>query len=90
MGYHPDHQLTGKLTLDALHFDSNLGLLWPSAGPAWSVREFYMWGFTEYAYYLPMTEESLQMKVKAFLEHKTQFENPQIIQEWLVWMVSKD
>ena len=41
LGYHPDHQASGKLALDA-QFDSTVDLLFPLTGPAWQVSQYYM------------------------------------------------
>jgi len=75
MGYHPDHQASGKLTLDAV-FDAGVNRLFPQSGPAWHVSEFYMWEFLTPTYYVDITGTPYQAKVNAYLEHHSQYSDP--------------
>lgn len=51
---------TGRLVLDSV-FDANVAPLWPEAGDAWPVAEFYMWDFTDAAtHYISMTSDQHQ------------------------------
>jgi len=77
LGYHPDHQATGKLTLDA-QFDSGVGRLFPLAGSGWPVSQFFMWEFVEPTHYIDLSvsaggNTALQNKITAFQQHKTQY-----------------
>jgi LmbE family N-acetylglucosaminyl deacetylase len=89
LGYHPDHQCTGKRTLDAVHFDCGLSRLWPDAGPAWTIKQFYMWGFESYSTYFPMTTQSLNKKIEALLQHKTQFPDPTEVETIVTLLVTE-
>jgi LmbE family N-acetylglucosaminyl deacetylase len=40
LGYHPDHQATARISIDA-KFDSGVGRLFPLSGPAHKVRYAY-------------------------------------------------
>lgn len=74
VSYHPDHQCSGKLALDS-QFDSSVGLLFPMAGPAWQVQQYYMINFSAPTVYLPVPASAVQAQVNAFLQHKTQYPN---------------
>jgi len=74
LGYHPDHQAVGKLTLDA-QFDSGVGLLYPLAGPSWPIKQFYFWEFLSPVFYVNIEGAPLQAKIDAYLQHKTQYPN---------------
>jgi len=75
LGYHPDHQAVGKLTIDAV-FGASLSRMFPEIGLAWQTREFYMWSFTnEMTHYVNVTKTSLDMKIKSYLAHKTQVDS---------------
>ncbi len=41
LGYHPDHQVSGKRALDAV-WSASLGRMWPELGPEWKVCELYL------------------------------------------------
>jgi len=82
LGYHPDHQKAGKLTLDA-SFDAGVPLLWPHLGPAWAISEFYFWVFTEPTYYVNISQTALDAKINAYLQHKTQYPDPEMVTEFI-------
>jgi len=82
LGYHPDHQAVGKITLDSV-FDSGVGLLFPQSGASWPVNEFYMWEFLTPNYYIPLSIQALTAKTNAYLAHKTQYPNTTIVQEMI-------
>jgi len=85
IGYHPDHQKSGKLTLDA-HFDAGIGLLWPAAGEAWSPEYFYFWSFTNPTDYIPLNQNSLNKKIEASLAHKSQYPDPAIVKTFVEFL----
>jgi LmbE family N-acetylglucosaminyl deacetylase len=71
LGYHPDHQQSGKLSLDA-QFDSQLDRLWPDSGAAWTVEQYYMFDFTsKLTHYVNITN-TLGTKIGAYLKHASQ------------------
>lgn len=87
LGYHPDHQQAGKLALDA-SFDAGVPLLWPTAGPAWSPSEFYMFAFTNGVNYVELSQTALNAKIDAYLAHKTQVpDNQQLVIDGFTWIV---
>jgi len=77
IGYHPDHQAVGRYTLDA-KFDSGIARLWPELGPVWAPSDFYMFGFSSATHYVDITN-SIDMKIKAYLEHKTQYSDAAVM-----------
>jgi len=79
LGYHPDHQMSGKLALDA-QFDAGVGLLFPLSGPAWTVSEFYMARFSAPNIYLPVPASAVQTTVDAYLQHKSQYPNATLVE----------
>lgn len=74
LGFHPDHQAAGRFALEA-QFEAGLELLLPELGPASHVEQFYMWDFVSPSHYTDITS-TLSLKVKAFQEHKTQYQDP--------------
>lgn len=75
-GYHPDHQYVGGIALEAVG-SANIERLYPELGPAHAVKEFYMFSFSDDAtHYVDITGVPLQMKIKAFLSHKSQYSSP--------------
>ena len=78
LGYHPDHQYSGQLTLDAT-WTSQLTRLWPYTlkdGIAWKPNELYFWAYsvsTVPRYYVDITGNALNKKTEAFLEMKSQY-----------------
>ncbi|ELR14762.1 LmbE family protein [Acanthamoeba castellanii str. Neff] len=66
LGYHPDHQT---------HFEAGLSLLMPEIGPSPAqVEEYYMWDFITPSHYIDISSV-LDVKIKSWLEHKTQYPN---------------
>jgi len=76
LGYHPDHQKSGRLALDA-QMDAGIGLLFPTAGPVWGVKEFYMFEFLNPTHYFTFDDALLKQKTDALLAHKSQVDNVQ-------------
>ena len=50
LGFHPDHQHVGRLTLDVA-FAAGVARMWPDIAPAWTgLRYFFMFCFTQVMY----------------------------------------
>eukprot|EP01089_Gocevia_fonbrunei_P013947 TRINITY_DN3704_c0_g1_i2.p1 TRINITY_DN3704_c0_g1~~TRINITY_DN3704_c0_g1_i2.p1 ORF type:complete len:277 (+),score=61.02 TRINITY_DN3704_c0_g1_i2:758-1588(+) len=88
LGFHPDHQDSGRLAL-AAKFDAGVPLLFPSAGASWDAKEFYFWGFSNPTHYLPIDETALQARVNAFLEHKTQYPDPAMVKHLITFVAQQ-
>lgn len=83
LGFHPDHQLVGRLALDS-SFGTGVGRLWPNAGGAWrGIRQFYMFCFTSThcTHYVDIgvpafgSRTGLQNKIAGYLAHRSQIDN---------------
>jgi LmbE family N-acetylglucosaminyl deacetylase len=81
LGYHPDHQAVGGFALE-VQFDAGVGLLYPNLGPSYSVSEFYMFEFGTPTHYVDISS-SLDTKIAAYLQHKTQYNGAAGMKEWL-------
>jgi len=84
LGYHPDHQAIGRIAL-AAQFEAGLPLLFPESGAAWPISEFYMWSFVDITHYSNI-QTTLQAKINAYLQHKTQYPDPQLVQQGLTML----
>jgi len=83
LGFHPDHQQSGRLALDA-QMDAGIKLLFPTAGPGWRIKEYYMWEFLEPTHYFIFNDIIMQQKTDALLAHKSQnSDNPQDVATWV-------
>jgi LmbE family N-acetylglucosaminyl deacetylase len=87
LGYHPDHQAVGHLALE-VQFDVGVGLLYPNLGPAHSVSEFYMFEFWAPRCYVDISS-TLDKKIAAFLEHKTQYPDPALVKYGLTELAGR-
>jgi N,N'-diacetylchitobiose non-reducing end deacetylase len=77
LGYHPDHQYSGELTLDAVWFAGEQRL-WPDLGAAWKPQYLYFWAYNPDAvpsHYVDITGPPLRAKTEAFLQMKSQYTN---------------
>ena len=75
LGFHPDHQTSGKLALDS-SWIAHEDRLWPQLGAGWKPEEVYFFSFTQSKtpdFYVDITGEPLQKKSDAFLQMKSQF-----------------
>jgi len=72
LGYHPDHQCTARLGIDAA-FDAGVGLLFPNAGPAWQISELYTWEFGHQLTHYVDIGRTITGKIQATQAHKTQY-----------------
>jgi LmbE family N-acetylglucosaminyl deacetylase len=73
LGYHPDHQATARLGIDA-GFDAGVGLMFPNAGPAWRISELYTWEFGSLiTHFADIGGSPLSAKIRATQAHKTQY-----------------
>jgi LmbE family N-acetylglucosaminyl deacetylase len=91
MGYHPDHQLSGQLTVDSI-WSARLKRLWPDLGPAWEVEQLYFWTFTPLVmptYYMDITGELYQKKLDSFLAMKSQYDGEQGVKVFLNLFTSR-
>lgn len=76
MGYHPDHQTSGQLTLDAA-WSAQLERLWPDLGTAWTIAELYFWAFTPRRipdFYVDITGDPYETKKLSFLAMQSQYD----------------
>lgn len=97
MGYHPDHQATGKLVLDTVYG--------PSAGDPrifvelyetgnsnlqpWHIEQLYFWRFGSNAkldYCVSFDQTYLNNKLQALYLHQTQWANKTYLQANLEWV----
>lgn len=78
MGFHPDHQATGRLTLAAV-FDAGVRLLFPSAGSHWRPTEFYMWEFLTPTHYIALSNSNLHDKILAYEQHTSQYQTKEMV-----------
>eukprot|EP01114_Cavostelium_apophysatum_P004150 TRINITY_DN1431_c0_g1_i1.p1 TRINITY_DN1431_c0_g1~~TRINITY_DN1431_c0_g1_i1.p1 ORF type:complete len:269 (-),score=32.56 TRINITY_DN1431_c0_g1_i1:298-1104(-) len=85
VGYHPDHQAVGRLALESV-FNSGVGLMMPELGPAWSPSQFYMWAFNQDITHYSNINSTIQLKVESYLAHKTQYNDPKGMAEWIEWL----
>ena len=75
LGFHPDHQVSGKLALDAAWI-AHEDRLWPQMGPGWRPEQVYFFSFTPATlptHYLDITGEPFQTKYESFLQMKSQY-----------------
>lgn len=78
LGYHPDHQYSGDLTIDAVWY-SSLERLWPEFGVAWRVPETYFWAYNPDSvpsHYFEISGTPLLAKTEAFLQMRSQYSDP--------------
>eukprot|EP01113_Clastostelium_recurvatum_P026220 TRINITY_DN3147_c0_g1_i1.p1 TRINITY_DN3147_c0_g1~~TRINITY_DN3147_c0_g1_i1.p1 ORF type:complete len:270 (+),score=44.91 TRINITY_DN3147_c0_g1_i1:172-981(+) len=87
LGFHPDHQAVGALTL-AAQFDSGVGLLWPELGPAHSAKQFYMVEFTDPTHYADISQ-ALNQKIVAFSKHVSQVPSPSGMEAMLTMLAER-
>ena len=80
LGYHPDHQYSGKVMLDVVRsFSPQLSrsfdeLLYAGVKP-WAVTEFYMFALTEDAtHFTEISDSLLKTKTEAMMIHHSQIE----------------
>lgn len=75
IGYHPDHQTSGQLTLDSVWL-AQLQRAWSQLGLSWRVPELYFFAFTPTRtpdFFIDVTGEAFEKKTEAFLEMHSQY-----------------
>jgi len=93
LDYHPDHQISGSLTLDAT-WGSHLDRLYPNPDPnvsvsAWKVEELYYWSYSSVispTHYVDITGQASITKTEAFLEMYSQYQDPNSIIDLIVYV----
>ncbi len=69
LGFHPDHQASARLAIDA-HSNSGTSRLWRESGQTWGIKGLYIFdfgqGFATPTHYLDITK-NMGQKVEAFL-----------------------
>ena len=78
LGYHPDHQYSGELTLDAVWF-SGEARLWPDLGAPWKPQFLYFWAYNPDvvpSHYVDITGAPHVAKTEAFLQMHSQYTDP--------------
>ncbi len=68
---HPDHRAVATATMDAIAPVAGMPLMYPELGPSHEVREVWV-QFTEQANAWIDITDTLETKIKALLEHKSQ------------------
>jgi len=97
LGYHPDHQCTGRICLDTVIGPSaRTDFIFPDLADAglesWQPDEFYMVGLLNngITHYVDITGDPMQAKINAFLIHKSQVGNNQaIVEETFTWIAQQ-
>ena len=77
LGYHPDHQYAGELTVDSVWFASE-GRMWPKLGSAWRPQQVYFWSYfpdITPSHCLDITGAPHAAKTSAFLQMTSQVTN---------------
>jgi LmbE family N-acetylglucosaminyl deacetylase len=91
MGYHPDHQVSGRLSLDYV-YNAHLARLWPELGAAWRIEEMYFWAFTPSRvpdFYVDISaNEVYARKQAAFLQMHSQYTEPDAMTDFLLFLAS--
>ena len=75
MGYHPDHQYTGELTIDSIWY-AHLDRMWTDLGDPWRVAYLYQWAFNPGvvpSHYFDITGTPYEKKSEAMLENESQY-----------------
>ena len=89
MGYHPDHQVSGRISLDSV-YQAHLSRLWPELGDAWRVDELYFWAFTPSRvpdFYVDITSHEVNSrKQAAFLQMHSQYTDPSDMTDFLSFL----
>lgn len=90
LGYHPDHQYTGELTIDVIWM-SKLDRLWPHLGQGFTVNSTYFWvtnpDYTPTHYVDISDGHALALKTRAMSMMKSQLGDNEHVQA-LSWMVA--
>lgn len=88
LGYHPDHQLSGKLTLDATYC-AHLDRMWPELGGPWRVEALYFWAYTPARvpdFYVDTSAKSVnELKQSSFLQMHSQYTEPTDMTDFLTF-----
>jgi LmbE family N-acetylglucosaminyl deacetylase len=91
MGYHPDHQVSGRISLDSV-YNAHLARMWPDLGEAWRVDELYFWAFTPSRvpdFYVDITAPDVYNRKKAaFLQMHSQYTDPAGMTDFLLFLAS--
>jgi LmbE family N-acetylglucosaminyl deacetylase len=81
---HPDHRATGTAVIDACFPAAELHLAFPEQLAAglrlFKVTEILFWGTPEPTYFVD-TSETIDLKIRAMAEHKTQVRDPARLEE---------
>lgn len=83
LGYHPDHQYSGELTVDAIWLASN-SRTWPELGTSWRTPQVYFWAYNPDiipSHCLDITGGLHEAKTEAFLQMKSQYTNSSEIED---------
>ena len=86
LGYHPDHQVSGRISLDAV-YTAHLDRMWPELGAGWRVEQLYFWAYTPSRvpdFYVDVSDTDVyNTKKAAFLQMRSQYTDPNDITEFL-------
>jgi LmbE family N-acetylglucosaminyl deacetylase len=86
LGFHTDHQATGRHVLDVVRNAAGNRFTFPDAGPPVAEIELYLWDFTSRAtHYVDITGEPFEAKVAAQSLMKSQYPKgrPDVVRDGL-------
>jgi len=85
MGFHPDHQFTGKAVASAVagFSVSDPAIYNASYGEPWSPTELWYWQFYNPTHCLQLTSAALEAKEQGFLKQRTQYTKSSDIVSWV-------
>ena len=86
MGFHPDHQKTGKMVSTVIAgFSAGSRVLYNESefGAAWKVEQLWFWQFVNPTHCFTVTPSLREIQLEAFLQHKSQYVNSTQITEWV-------
>jgi len=86
MGYHVDHQHSGRIALDAV-LAADLDRLHPDLGEKWKIQEFYFFEF-QHSTHVVDIGGTFDKKVAAFQCHQSQFTDHKAIRNMLLFFCS--
>jgi len=87
LGFHPDHQTVGAITLSA-KFDAGVSRLFPLLGAGHVTKELYFWEFSVPTHYVDISQ-TLSRKIQAFAEHVTQYSDLELVTTDFTTLASK-
>ena len=84
IGYHPDHQQSGKLAVDA-RLAAGLGYMWPELGAPWYATQLYFFDFARPTHYINI-EGQLDLKIASYCAHQSQIPACSMVKPIVMWV----